>query len=235
MRTRSVATTAGPGEGQFGPNSPTWRAISDESVDCRPRSLRLHQRPGFCGRVPWSAARGSPHFDRVETAVAHVDVRGPTYKGSLTGGAKSLFRLSLKGTLLPRLVLTEAAIDALSIAAIESLRRDTLYAAACHRWTAWGRARSLRSRRLLVNVADAPLARSSAAPRTPMDRASALPTGTGSLRGKIRHPVRAAAASHRGWGLEQTVLCAQSGSNRSGSRRKAECLKRSSRPSRSCG
>jgi Toprim-like len=35
----------------------------------------------------------------------------------------------LKGPGLPRLVLTEAAIDALSLAAIESLRRDTLYAA----------------------------------------------------------------------------------------------------------
>jgi hypothetical protein len=68
------------------------------------------------------------HFDR-GGAVAHVDVRGPTYKGSLTGGIKSLFQLSFKGTPLPRLVLTEAAIDALSLAAIENLRGDTLYAA----------------------------------------------------------------------------------------------------------
>jgi Toprim-like/Protein of unknown function (DUF3991) len=68
------------------------------------------------------------HFDHAG-AVAHVDVRGPTYKGSLTGGVKSLFRLPLKGLLLPRLVLTEAAIDALSLAAIENLRGDTLYAA----------------------------------------------------------------------------------------------------------
>jgi hypothetical protein len=35
----------------------------------------------------------------------------------------------LKGPPLPRLVLTEAAIDALSLAAIESFRGDTLYAA----------------------------------------------------------------------------------------------------------
>jgi Toprim-like/Protein of unknown function (DUF3991) len=68
------------------------------------------------------------HFDR-GGAVAHVDIRGPTYKGSLTGGVKSLFRLPLKGPLLPRLVLTEAAIDALSLAALESRRSDTLYAA----------------------------------------------------------------------------------------------------------
>jgi hypothetical protein len=35
----------------------------------------------------------------------------------------------VKGPSVPRLVLTEAAIDALSIAALESLRSDTLYAA----------------------------------------------------------------------------------------------------------
>ena len=49
--------------------------------------------------------------------------------GSLTGGAKSLFRLSPAGPPLPRLVLAEAAIDALSLAAIESFQADTLYAA----------------------------------------------------------------------------------------------------------
>ena len=69
-----------------------------------------------------------PHLDG-HGVVAHVDVRGPTYKGSLTGGAKSLFRLPPKGPPLPRLVLAEAAIDVLSVAAIESLCKDTLYAA----------------------------------------------------------------------------------------------------------
>ncbi len=68
------------------------------------------------------------HFDSAG-AVTHVDVRGPTYKGSLTGGIKSLFRLPAKGPPRQRLVLAEAAIDALSVAAIESLREDTLYAA----------------------------------------------------------------------------------------------------------
>jgi len=68
------------------------------------------------------------HFDS-KGAVAHVDVRGPTYMGSLTGGAKSLFRLPANREVLPRLVLAEAAIDALSVAAIEGRRADTLYAA----------------------------------------------------------------------------------------------------------
>jgi hypothetical protein len=68
------------------------------------------------------------HFDDTG-AVSHVDVRGPTYKGSLTGGAKSLFCLQLAGAPRRRLVVAEAAIDALSVAAIESLRADTLYTA----------------------------------------------------------------------------------------------------------
>ena len=60
----------------------------------------------------------------------HVDVRGPTYRGSLTGGRKALFVFDV-GTHAPRnrLVLAEAPIDALSRAAIERLREDTIYAA----------------------------------------------------------------------------------------------------------
>ena len=74
---------------------------------------------------------GSAWFAHVNDAgsVAHVDIRGSTYKGSLTGGAKSLFRMSLSTQCFPRVVLAEAAIDALSVAAIEGLRTDTLYVA----------------------------------------------------------------------------------------------------------
>jgi len=70
------------------------------------------------------------HFNSADS-VTHVDIRGPTYKGSLTGGAKSLFRLptSLLPPVLPRLVLAEAAIDTLSVAALEDLPSDTIYAA----------------------------------------------------------------------------------------------------------
>jgi Protein of unknown function (DUF3991)/Toprim-like len=107
-------------------NSPTWRylkrqrGLSAEIIEAA--SVAGVLREGPVGSA-WFA-----HFDR-GGAVAHVDVRGPTYKGSLTGGIKSLFRSSFKGPPLPRLVLTEAAIDALSLATLESLRSDTLYAA----------------------------------------------------------------------------------------------------------
>ena len=103
-------------------NSPTWRylrrqrGLSAEIIEAA--SVAGVLREGPVGSA-WFA-----HFDH-DGAVAHVDVRGPTYKGSLTGGVKSLFRLPLKGPPLPRLVVTEAAIDALSLAAIENLRGDT--------------------------------------------------------------------------------------------------------------
>jgi hypothetical protein len=61
--------------------------------------------------------------------VTHVEIRGPDFKGSLQGGTKSLFRLSSAGKRLCRLVITEAPIDTLSVAAIEGIRADTLYAA----------------------------------------------------------------------------------------------------------
>jgi hypothetical protein len=61
-------------------------------------------------------------------AVSHVESRGPAFKGSLSGGRKTLFRLAGGGPVC-RIVLAEAPIDALSLAAIEDIRADTLYAA----------------------------------------------------------------------------------------------------------
>lgn len=61
-------------------------------------------------------------------AVSHVEIRGPAYRGALTGGNKTLFRLS-RGTAPIRLVVAEAPIDALSLAALEGLRTGALYLA----------------------------------------------------------------------------------------------------------
>ena len=75
---------------------------------------------------------GSAWFAHRDAAgrVIHVDVRGPTYKGSLTGGHKALFVFpDAKLLRRNRLVLAEASIDALSCGAIERSRMDTIYAA----------------------------------------------------------------------------------------------------------
>ena len=108
------------------PNSPTWRYLARRrglpAAIIETASAANVLREGPFGSA-WFAHRDA------EGAVAHVDVRGPTYKGSLTGGNKSLFRLPPNGPPLPRLVLAEAALDALSMAALEQLRDDTRYAA----------------------------------------------------------------------------------------------------------
>ena len=61
--------------------------------------------------------------------MTHVEIRGPDFKGSLTGGTKALFQLAGANERHLRLVLAEAPIDALSVAAIEDLCPNTLYAA----------------------------------------------------------------------------------------------------------
>ena len=107
-------------------NSPAWRYLRRKR-GLSPAIIEAASMAGVLREGPLGSAWFA-HFDRAGAA-AHVDVRGPTYKGSLTGGVKSLFRLPLKGPPLPRLVVAEAAIDALSLAEIENLRGDTLYAA----------------------------------------------------------------------------------------------------------
>ena len=74
-------------------------------------------------RNAWFAHRGE------DGAVTHVEIRGPDYKGSLRGGTKTLFRFGRAGEGVCRLAVTEAPIDALSLAAIEGPRADTLHVA----------------------------------------------------------------------------------------------------------
>jgi hypothetical protein len=51
--------------------------------------------------------------------------RGPEWRGFATGGSKVLFRFGRRDA--TRLCVTEAAIDAMSLAAIEGIRDGTLY------------------------------------------------------------------------------------------------------------
>ena len=157
------------------PNSPAWRYL----VRKRYLPTAIIEAGSAHGILREGPAGGAwfAHLDGT-VAVTHVDVRGPTYKGSLTGGTKLLFQLPLIGKPRPRLVLTEAAIDALSVATVEALREDTLYAA-----TGGGMGPSTIAalEALLTNMAML-LARSSAAPPTPTDLATALQTAIDLLR-----------------------------------------------------
>jgi hypothetical protein len=62
-------------------------------------------------------------------AVTHVEIRSRTYKGSLRGGVKTLFRFGPVDGAFTRAAVFEAPIDALSLAAIEQVRPDTVYVA----------------------------------------------------------------------------------------------------------
>lgn len=59
--------------------------------------------------------------------------RGPDWRGFSTGGSKVLFRLGPPDA--PRLCVTEAAVDAMSLAAIENLRGDSLYISTGGGWS----------------------------------------------------------------------------------------------------
>jgi len=58
-----------------------------------------------------------------------IEMRGADCRNFSAGGGKTLFRLPGGPGCLTRVAVCEAAIDALSLAAIEGDRRDTLYAA----------------------------------------------------------------------------------------------------------
>ena len=73
---------------------------------------------------------GSAWFaHRCDGTVTHVEVRSPTYKGALTGGHKTLFRVGARGSVLRRIAVLEAPIDALSLAALEQALDEVLYVA----------------------------------------------------------------------------------------------------------
>ncbi|MBB4420836.1 hypothetical protein GGE20_005827 [Rhizobium leguminosarum] len=61
------------------------------------------------------------------------EARGPQYRGFASGGTKVLFRFGSDSPL--RLAVTEAAMDAMSLAAIEGLRQGTLYLSTGGGWS----------------------------------------------------------------------------------------------------
>src|ERR1700722_1270275 len=74
------------------------------------------------------SAYGSAWFaHRRDGVVTQVEIRNRTYKGSLRGGLKTLFQFGDADDQARRIVVLEAPIDALSLAAIERVRSDTLY------------------------------------------------------------------------------------------------------------
>lgn len=104
------------------PGSATWRYL----VDARHIPERIIAAAIAEGRLR-EGPQGSmwaAHSDSVGV-ITGWEERGPSWRGFATGGAKLLFRLGTADCL--RICVTEAALDAMSLAALEELRDDTLY------------------------------------------------------------------------------------------------------------
>jgi len=144
----------------FEPSRPEWQRQSrasepDQSIRDR---WAVRRRP-WRGSATWRYLRDERHIpeDVIRSAIAesvlregprgsmwaaHTDAagivtgweeRGPDWRGFASGGNKVLFRLGMASAL--RICVTEAAIDAMSLAAIETMRRDTLYVSTGGGWS----------------------------------------------------------------------------------------------------
>ena len=110
--------------------SATWRYLT-EARHLPERIVRVAISAGVLREGP----HGSVWACHVDTdgTVTGWEERGPDWRGFATGGAKVLFRLGRPDA--PRLCVTEAAIDAMSLAALEGLRADTLYLSTGGGWS----------------------------------------------------------------------------------------------------
>lgn len=110
--------------------SPAWRYLTGERglpadiVNQAVASDRLREGPQ--GSM-WAA-----HHDSTG-ALTGWEERGPAWRGFATDGSKELFRFGSEDS--ERICITEAAIDAMSLAAIEVLRPDTLYVSTGGGWS----------------------------------------------------------------------------------------------------
>ncbi|MCD2184860.1 DUF3991 and toprim domain-containing protein [Rhizobium sp. GN54] len=130
--------------------SMTWRYLHTERrlpVTIIQEAIRRDAlREGPYGSM-WAA-----HVDG-DGAVTGWEERGPDWRGFSTSGSKILFRLGSSDAL--RLCVTEAAIDAMSLAAFEGLREGSVYLSTGGGWSPATDAavRKLAARRGAVLVA----------------------------------------------------------------------------------
>ncbi|MEH6953008.1 DUF3991 and toprim domain-containing protein (plasmid) [Nitrobacter sp. NHB1] len=112
------------------PGSATWRYLTGERRIPESILAAIVQqdllREGPHGSM-WAAHRDHGG------ALLGWEERGPQWRGFATGGAKELLRLGPCAA--ARVCVTEAAIDAMSLAAIQVLRPDTLYVSTGGGWS----------------------------------------------------------------------------------------------------
>jgi hypothetical protein len=110
--------------------SPTWRYLIE--VRRLPAAIVSAAISAGMLREGPHASAWFAHRDH-DGQLTGIEMRGPNFRGFSPGGTKTLFRLPgrLRSSTVPttRLVVAEAPIDAMSLAALEHLRPDTLYVA----------------------------------------------------------------------------------------------------------
>lgn len=108
----------------------TWRYLRTER--CLPATIiREAVRSDILREGPYGSMWGAHVND--DGVVTGWEERGPNWRGFSTGGSKILFRLGSLGA--TRLCVTEAAIDAMSLAAFEGLREGSLYLSTGGGWS----------------------------------------------------------------------------------------------------
>ncbi len=112
------------------PGSATWRYLNGERQ--LPAFLLKTAIKGDLLREGPQGSMWAAHRDHAGVLTGW-EARGPQYRGFSSGGTKVLFRLGSGSAM--RLAVTEAAIDAMSLAALEGLREGTLYLSTGGGWS----------------------------------------------------------------------------------------------------
>ncbi|WP_290561301.1 DUF3991 and toprim domain-containing protein [Agrobacterium sp.] len=112
------------------PGSDTWRYLCWER-GVPPVIVRQAIREDILREGPFGSMWAA-HVDSNGQVVGWEE-RGPEWRGFSTGGSKVLFRIGPSDA--TRLCVTEAAIDAMSLAAIEGPREGTLYLSTGGGWS----------------------------------------------------------------------------------------------------
>lgn len=110
--------------------SAVWQYLHSER--CLPGVIiRAAVRADLLREGPYGSMWAA-HLDD-DGAVCGWEERGPVWRGFATGGSKVLFRFGAEDAL--RLCVTEAAIDAMSLAACEGVREGSLYLSTGGGWS----------------------------------------------------------------------------------------------------
>ncbi|MDK4716142.1 DUF3991 and toprim domain-containing protein [Rhizobium sp. CNPSo 4039] len=112
------------------PGSSSWRYLNGERY--LPATVLRATVKGDLLREGPQGSMWAAHRDQAGVLTGW-EARGPQYRGFASGGTKVLFRLGSDSA--SRLAVTEAAIDAMSLAAIEDLREGTLYLSTGGGWS----------------------------------------------------------------------------------------------------